>query len=188
MKKQIIAATLMASMVLAVGYSNGTNVKVTTHEGKVVEAKAESEYLEDEGELSLILYPIVTVENLEDVLYRRFTYIDVFDNSLRETVYSCENEYGQLQLQVHGFDKDKEKARLKDGNRDYIINSVSVYGKDIDVEDGIRVGASFSDVKRIMKDSPKTESNDYLEYAYSAYNMAFSFKNGVLESVTFTIH
>ncbi|MCR5195847.1 MAG: hypothetical protein K6D38_05980 [Pseudobutyrivibrio sp.] len=169
MKKQIIAATLMASMVLAVGYSNGTNVKVTTHEGKVVEAKASPgvKYMSNH---------IVDTGDALDELCQSFYNVDILRNSLGEVVFNCTNPKGQVQVQVKGYDRG-------DGN--FEMTSYSVYGTDMQACNSIRIGDSISRVKSEMKYPLITESKDYLEYDNDEYTIAFIFSNGVLLQVAY---
>ncbi|MCR4567124.1 MAG: hypothetical protein K5769_03670 [Pseudobutyrivibrio sp.] len=180
MKKRILAATLMASMALAVGYSNGTNVTVTTHEGKVVEAKTAympSETTGKDGSLLLLNGTRIT-NDFSSVhydmmsMYKQFYTMDINDKK----------------IYYYGQQSDVTMTASLNGNsykmmRLQVNNSNALIGKY-----GLRIGTNITvnALKNVINGTPIGETNDTLQYKCGDIYVTFYLPNGKLSSVIYS--
>ncbi len=179
MKKRILAATLMASMALAVGYSNGTNVTVTTHEGKVVEAKTVYRPSELFGIYdSLLLLNGTRITNDFSSVHWNLTSI-FKDFHAVDTNYGREYNYGQSDVKMN---------TVSSGNS-YKITSIEVTGSNAVIGDNLRIGMKITvnDLKKRITGTPISESNDFLAYNYGDTIVFIYLTNGQLSKVTYYI-
>ncbi len=183
MKKQIIAATLMASMVLAVGYSNGTNVKVTTHEGKVVEAKV-AVYVKPENTSAYHDLPRIFGYNPYNsgaqILFGRCKNMKMsnFTNSLKQNVYSFKKS--------GSASPDLQVKTYYDKHGDEEVESYTVYSPDIDMDFGNMIGSSFTGVSSSIPYGAQIRNDNYLKYECERGTIEFSGSNGRVTSITVT--
>ena len=165
-KKQLIAATLLASMVLTVGYANKADVKVTTHEGNVVEAKAGIDSLKTINGLTINNYPAAFMLAKD---YNIMTPDDSSSIPWERTIYIYKDNDLKLVLKVD-----------KNSNR---VNSVSTYTDDVDLGYGMKIGNSISDIKKSIPLKPKYEWGEDVGYDLGDTTVQLRAKDGKLVGV-----
>ncbi|GEM_PF-3110441 len=181
MKKQIIATTLLATMALTVGYANKADVKVATHEGNVVEAKAD--YVSPIDTSDYTQLPVVYGRYAEAAgpryIFDKYTDEETsnFTNSLKENVYSFKrkgNNYPDMQM----------KTYMDNTYGSEEVASITVYSNSVPMGKGNMIGKSFDYVKNSIKYAPLRQGNDWLQYECAGGTIEYSGSNGKVTSVS----